>query len=74
MKHVVPVERIQQRIFFLRGQKVMLSTDLAELYEVEPKALIQAVKRNLERFPHDFMFQLSAQEFAYLKSQTVTSS
>jgi hypothetical protein len=52
----------------------MLSTHLAELYEVEPRVLVQAVKRNIERFPEDFMFQLSAEEFASLKSQFVTSS
>ena len=52
----------------------MLSTDLAELYEVEPRVLVQAVKRNIERFPEDFMFQLSQEEFANLKSQIVTSS
>jgi hypothetical protein len=68
------VERIEQRIFLLRGQKVMLSTHLAELYEVEPRVLVQAVKRNLERFPSDFMFQLNAQEFRILKSQFVISS
>jgi hypothetical protein len=55
---------IESRIFFPRGQKVMLSTHLAELYQVEPRALVQAVKRNTERFPSDFMFRLSAHEFA----------
>jgi hypothetical protein len=54
------------------GDKVMLSPHLAELYEVEPRALNQAVKRNIERFPDDFMFQLSADEDALLRSQTVT--
>jgi len=52
----------------------MLSTDLAELYGVEPRALVQAVKRNIERFPEDFMFQLNEEEFSDLKSQFVTSS
>lgn len=61
-------------MFLIRGQKVMLSHHLAELYEVEPRALNQAVKRNIERFPEDFMFQLSREEFANLKSQFVTSS
>ena len=70
----VAVERIESRIFMLRGHKVMLSPDLADLYEVEPKALVQAVKRNIERFPADFMFQLNLQEFENLKSQIVTSS
>lgn len=68
------VERVEQRIFMLRGHRVMLSTDLAELYGVEPRALVQAVKRNIERFPADFMFQLTKEEFADLKSQIVTSS
>jgi len=70
----VLAERIEQRIFLLRGQKVMLSPDLAQLYDVEPRALVQAVKRNLERFPVDFMFQLNDREFRSLKSQIVTSS
>ncbi|MDA8163232.1 MAG: ORF6N domain-containing protein [Desulfobacteraceae bacterium] len=70
----IPLERIDSRIFLIRGQKVMLSTHLAELYEVEPRALVQAVKRNSERFPEDFMFQLNNDEFANLKSQIVTSS
>ena len=58
----------------LRGQKVMLSIHLAELYQVEPRVLIQAVKRNLERFPQDFMFQLTKAEFELLKSRIVISS
>jgi hypothetical protein len=74
MKSRVPSERIENRIYFLRGQKVMFSTHLAELYEVEPRALVQAVNRNIERFPPDFMFQLSKAEFKNLKSQIVTSS
>jgi hypothetical protein len=65
---------IEGKIFLIRGHKVMLSIDLAELYNVEPKVLIQAVKRNIERFPSDFMFQLTNREFANLKSQIVTSS
>ncbi len=71
---VILAERIDRRILSMRGQKVMLSTDLAEMYEVEPKALVQAVKRNRDRFPADFMFQLTRTEFANLKSQFVTSS
>lgn len=59
MATVIDEELINQKIFILRGMKVMLSTHLAELYEVEPRALIQAVKRNLDRFPLDFMFQLT---------------
>jgi hypothetical protein len=74
MSGLVPIERIEKQIFLLRGQKVMLSTDLAELYEVEPRVLVQAVKRNSERFPDDFMFQLTSAEFKILKSQFVISS
>ncbi|HLA28083.1 MAG: DNA-binding protein [Planctomycetes bacterium RIFCSPLOWO2_12_FULL_50_35] len=74
-KHsIIPMERIENRIYLLRGHKVMLSTDLAELYGVEPRVLVQAVKRNIERFPEDFMFQLTKEEFDNLKSQIVTSS
>lgn len=71
---IVPIERIEGRIFLLRSHKVMLSMHLAELYDVEPRALVQAVKRNRERFPPDFMFQLNASELTNLKSQIVTSS
>jgi hypothetical protein len=70
----VTLANIEQRILLLRGLKVMLSTDLATLYEVEPRVLNQAVKRNLDRFPEDFMFQLNPAEYAHLKSQNVTSS
>jgi len=73
-KSLIPVERIERRIFLIRGHKVMLSNDLAELYEVEPRILVQAVKRNIDRFPEDFMFQLSQEEFSILKSQIVISS
>jgi phage regulator Rha-like protein len=59
-------------MFLIRGLRVMLSQHLAELYEVEPRALNQAVKRNIERFPEDFMFQLTEEEAALLRSQTVT--
>ena len=71
---IVPIERIQQAIFQMREQKVMLDADLASLYGVETKVLLQAVKRNLDRFPQDFMFQLSPVEFKILRSQSVTSS
>ena len=74
MKDLIPSERIEKRILLLRGQKVMLSADLAELYEVAPRILVQAVKRNIERFPEDFMFQLNLQEVRNLKSQIVISS
>jgi hypothetical protein len=65
---------IEQEILLLRGHRVMLSTSLARLYQVEPRALVQAVKRNLTRFPEDFMFQLESEEFRALKSQIVISS
>jgi ORF6N domain len=74
MIKVVQKDWIERRIYFLREMKVMLSTDLAELYQVPPKVLIQAIKRNVERFPDDFMFQLNNQELMNLKSQFVTSS
>jgi len=70
----IPLERIERRILLIRGQKVLLSTELAKLYEVAPKALVQAVKRNRRRFPEDFMFQLTEEEYEILKSQFVTSS
>jgi len=73
-KALVPAGRIESSILLIRGHKVMLSPDLAALYAVEPRALVQAVKRNIERFPKDFMFQLTRAEFAGLKSQIVTSS
>ena len=69
-----PVEKIATRIHALRGQRVMLGADLAMLYGVETKALTQAVRRNSARFPRDFAFVLTKQEFADLKSQIVTSS
>ena len=71
--HVV-MANIESKILFIRGQKVMLDANLAELYEVETKELNRAVKRNFERFPDDFMFQLSAEEFDNLRFQFGTSS
>ena len=65
---------IEARILALRAQRVMLDADLAALYGVQTKVLVQAVKRNAARFPEDFMFQLSPEEFANLRSQFVTSS
>lgn len=65
---------VDSRIHELRGQRVMLSFDLAELYGVTPGALVQAVKRNVERFPADFMFQVTRGELASLKSQSVISN
>ena len=73
-KYIVPIESVTQAIHTVRGQRVMLDSDLAALYGVETKVLNQAVKRNLERFPSDFMFVLTRQEFTNLKSQIVTSS
>jgi hypothetical protein len=71
---IIPDELVMNKIYLIRNQKVMLDSDLAELYLVETKVLNQQVKRNLKRFPEDFMFQLTAQEFDNLKSQFVTSS
>ncbi len=69
----VDLIRVERSIRFIRGDKVILDEDLAELYGVETKKLIQAVKRNEDRFPTDFMFQLTNQEFSVLRSQIVTS-
>ena len=73
-KSYAPVERIEQAIILIRGQKVMLDRDLAELYGIETKVLKQAVRRNIKRFPGDFMFELTKEEFTILRSQIVTSS
>ena len=70
---LIPVERIERAIILIRGQKVILDNDLAALYKVPTKALKQAVRRNAERFPEDFMFVLNAKEVAILRSQIVTS-
>ncbi len=71
---ITSVAQIESKMYLIREQKVMLDEDLAALYEVETKALNRAVKRNLERFPADFMFQLSADEFASLRFQYGTSN
>ena len=71
---LIPPERIEQAILLVRSQKVMLDSDLATLYDVETKQLVRAVKRNLDRFPPDFAFQLTANEFTDLKCQTGTLS
>jgi hypothetical protein len=71
---LIPVERVLQSIYLIRGQKVMLDRDLAVLYGVKAIALRQQVKRNKERFPSDFMFQLSEQEVEFLVSQNVIPS
>ena len=68
------IKNIQSKIYEIRNQKVMLDFDLAQLYEVETKVLNQSVKRNPDRFPEDFMFQLTEEEFNNLRSQFVTSS
>ncbi|HEY4506045.1 MAG TPA: ORF6N domain-containing protein [Candidatus Paceibacterota bacterium] len=68
----IPSERIISRIFLIRGRKVMMDRDLADLYEVETKVLNQAVKRNIDRFPSDFMFQLNKHEADLWRSQIVT--
>ena len=73
-KVTVPLEQITGKIFLIRDQKVMLDRDLAELYGVQTKALKQAVRRNVNRFPPDFMFELKKEEFQNLRSQFVTSS
>ena len=68
------MERIERAILLVRDEKVILDQDLAELYGVETRVLVQAVKRNIDRFPADFMFQLNDEEFSDLKSQIVRSS
>ena len=68
------LQLIQSKIYEIRGQKVMLDFDLAEMYEVETRVLNQAVKRNIERFPDDFMFQLTAEEWQKMSSQFVMTS
>ncbi|PYK50671.1 MAG: DNA-binding protein [Verrucomicrobia bacterium] len=74
MKLALKPEDIAQLVFFIRGEKVMLAQHLAELYGVPVRVLNQAVKRNIKRFPADFMFQLTKEEFKHLKSQIVISS
>jgi hypothetical protein len=71
---IIPEELIERKIYLMRGCKVMLDSDLAALYQVPTKALNQAVRRNLERFPEDFMFRLTETEMAKLRSLFVTSS
>jgi hypothetical protein len=69
MVDIVPIEQIVSKIYWLRGVKVMLDRDLAELYEVETRILKRNVRRHIKRFPNDFMFELSYQEFVSLRSQ-----
>ena len=74
MNKVIPIEIIEKKIFLIRNQKVMLDRDLAELYGVSTKRLNEQVKRNIKRFPQDFMFQLNEKEFDNLRSQIATSN
>jgi len=74
MTDIVPIERVANKIYAIRDRRVMLDRDLAELYGVETKALKQAVRRNIRRFPKDFMFELSKEEFTNWRSQFVTSN
>jgi hypothetical protein len=73
-RSLIPTERIERSILLIRGQKVLLDTDLASLYGVETKRLVEATKRNIERFPEDFMFQLSWEEAGILRSHVATPS
>lgn len=73
MTELIPAEVIEKRILLIRGQKVLLDRDLAELYGVETRVLNQAVRRNIDRFPDDFMFRLTREEITRI-SQSVTSS
>lgn len=74
MNKLIPIEIIENKIFIIRGHKVMLDRDLAQLYEVETKDLNRAVKRNIERFPEKFMFQLTDEEWKNLRCQFVTAN
>jgi hypothetical protein len=73
-KELIPQEIIEGKIFLIRGKKVIIDRDIAELYEVETRTLNQAVKRNIDRFPDDFMFQLTKEELKNWRSQIVTSN
>ena len=74
MADLIPLERIENKILLIRGKKVLLDRDLAELYNVQTKVLKQAVRRNMTRFPEDFMFELTKEEFANWRTQFVTSN
>lgn len=74
IKSVIPDDIIMNKIYFIREYKVMIDSDLAELYNVETRRLNEQVKRNSKRFPEDFMFQLTSDEYNLLKSQIATSS
>ena len=70
---IIPIERIEQRIFVIRGERVILDSDLAQIYGVETRVFNQAIRRNIGRFPEDFMFGLTTEEFESLMSQIVIS-
>jgi hypothetical protein len=72
MNQLIPIERIESKILLIRGEKVMLDRDLAELYGVPTKRLNEQVRRNIKRFPEDFMFQLTKEEADFLRSQNAT--
>ena len=72
--HIIPEELVMNKIYLIRGQKVMLDFDLAKLYATEAKRLKEAVRRNKERFPEDFMFMLTKDEYEILRSQIASSS
>jgi len=74
MKDIIPAELIERKILVIRGERVMLDADLAVLYGVETKRLNEQIRRNIERFPDDFMFQLTDDEFNCLRSQFATSN
>ena len=74
MKDLIPQEIIERKIYLVRGRKVILDSELAKLYGVPTKRLKEQVKRNIKRFPEDFMFELTMQEFEILRSQIATSS
>ena len=71
---LIPIERIEQKIFVIRGERVMIDSDLAAIYGVETKMFTRAVKRNIDRFPGDFMFQLTVEEYETLRRQIGTSN
>ncbi len=73
MKSMIPIEVIEKKIFLIRNQKVMIDRDIAELYGVETRRLNEQIKRNIKRFPEDFMFQLTGEEFENWKSQIAMS-
>ena len=74
MNEVITIDILQQKIFTIRNKRVMVDRDLARLYQVETKVLIQSVKRSIERFPSGFCFQMDEEEFKIWRSQFVTSS